>query len=334
MDGDKDYAKVYINTSNGVREFKVSEAETKWGKPDFTYTNKVAYQHKVYKFKIPFTEIAGGDVPEKLSLAFAAYGTASTFNCSYFYEALIDVDNNSSTGGPVTVVQGSETPHDIQGIDYKVRAVLNSSTQKIVAISIWKWNGSSFDVTPATYDYKLGIADGYQYNLDKADVVEFRASRLALGNPQGTMKIVYHASRVFTPMSDYTKPFYYPWSAAIPTLSDWGMIALSVLFGLSAIWMIRKRKSAIGFLVVLGIVLSMTGRAWAPPPPPLITLDGQVTDWQSAGVSPSVIDPYGDSSVGDEWEDIVAGYITSDMNNIYFRIDFVGSGPPTCTDGA
>jgi hypothetical protein len=42
MDGEKDYAKVYVKTETGLKEFKVSVPETKWGKPIFTYTDKVA----------------------------------------------------------------------------------------------------------------------------------------------------------------------------------------------------------------------------------------------------------------------------------------------------
>ena len=78
MDGDKDYTKVYVNTPNGVKEFKVSEAETKWGKSGFTYTDKVDYQHKVYNFKIPLKEFMGAqkEGKDKVLLAFSAYGTA------------------------------------------------------------------------------------------------------------------------------------------------------------------------------------------------------------------------------------------------------------------
>ncbi|MBI5575289.1 MAG: hypothetical protein HY896_02875, partial [Deltaproteobacteria bacterium] len=76
-DGDKDYAKVYVNTPQGLKEFKVSEVETRWGKTSFTYTDKVSYRHKVYDFAIPADEI--GLPPDRtggtLSLAFAAYGT-------------------------------------------------------------------------------------------------------------------------------------------------------------------------------------------------------------------------------------------------------------------
>ena len=82
MDGDKDYAKVYVKTGKGLKEFKVSVPEEKWGKPHFTYTDKVTYQHKVYDFTIPFTELGIGDVKdgENLLLAFAAYGTATPGN--------------------------------------------------------------------------------------------------------------------------------------------------------------------------------------------------------------------------------------------------------------
>lgn len=74
MDGDKDYAKVYVKTGTGVREFKVSVPETTWGEPEFTYTDKVGYQHKVYEFKIPFGELGIG-IGDSLQLAFSAYGT-------------------------------------------------------------------------------------------------------------------------------------------------------------------------------------------------------------------------------------------------------------------
>ena len=81
-DGDKDYAKVFVRTDAGIKEFKVSTKETKWGKPYFTYTDKVSYQHKVYEFAIPFKElgIGSGEKKENIQLAFSAYGTAGWGN--------------------------------------------------------------------------------------------------------------------------------------------------------------------------------------------------------------------------------------------------------------
>lgn len=81
FDGDKDYAKVYVKTGEGIKEFKVSVPETTWGKSGFTYTDKAVYEHKVYEFAIPLSEIDAAD-NEEISIAFAAYGTMSyDINC-------------------------------------------------------------------------------------------------------------------------------------------------------------------------------------------------------------------------------------------------------------
>jgi hypothetical protein len=75
-DGTKDYAKVFAKTPNGIREFKITTAEKKWGKAGFEYTDKVGWEHKVYEFAIPLSEMAPAG-HDKLELAFAAYGTLS-----------------------------------------------------------------------------------------------------------------------------------------------------------------------------------------------------------------------------------------------------------------
>jgi hypothetical protein len=79
MDGEKDYAKVYVKTGEELKEFKVSVPETSWGKAEFTYTDKVTYQHKVYDFTIPLKEFGIEEIrkDKELLLAFSAYGTAS-----------------------------------------------------------------------------------------------------------------------------------------------------------------------------------------------------------------------------------------------------------------
>ena len=80
LDGGKDYAKVYVNTPAGLKAFKASVPEQRWGRPGFTYTERAAYQHKVYEFAIPLREL-GLDVAsasgKSLQLAFAAYGTSA-----------------------------------------------------------------------------------------------------------------------------------------------------------------------------------------------------------------------------------------------------------------
>jgi hypothetical protein len=79
-DGDKDYAKVFVRGNGQLREFKVSVPEKRWGRAHFVYTDKVAYQHKVYDFVIPLSALPGGAVGQDLDLCFAAYGTASAMS--------------------------------------------------------------------------------------------------------------------------------------------------------------------------------------------------------------------------------------------------------------
>jgi hypothetical protein len=75
-DGDKDYAKVFIQVPKGIKQYKITVDETKWGNSYFTYTDKVSYQHKVYNFVIPFSEFDPTGKRDELKLAFAAYGTS------------------------------------------------------------------------------------------------------------------------------------------------------------------------------------------------------------------------------------------------------------------
>ena len=87
-DGDRDFAKVYVKTDDGVKEFKVSVPDTRWGRPGFSYTNKVGFQHKVYEFRIPLSEIDIRDLEKKgvLLLAFSAYGTRGTGGACCIYD--------------------------------------------------------------------------------------------------------------------------------------------------------------------------------------------------------------------------------------------------------
>ncbi len=79
MDGEADYTKVFVKTEDGVKEFKVTAVDNKWGEAFFAYTDKVPYQHKVYQFAIPMKEIAQKDT-KTFELAFAAYGTDNPNN--------------------------------------------------------------------------------------------------------------------------------------------------------------------------------------------------------------------------------------------------------------
>jgi hypothetical protein len=253
--------------------------------------------------------------------------------CTYYYEALLDTDDNVSTGGDVGVVQ-SGGADIIHGVDYRVVVNLDlcSGPDELGPIVVWRWNGSAF-VQQATYNqyYPIGFENGdVTTEPDHADVIEFRALKSDIGNPQGPMKIVYHASRTGNPANDYTAAFFYPerTATAVPSFSHWGIILFGVLLAISAIWIAKKRNSAtIRVLCSLLLVLSIAGVVSAN----LlcldkICLDGLIEDWNEISATPSVTDPIGDSSIGDEGEDIFKGFITSDDTNFYFRVDIVGGG--------
>ncbi len=72
-----DSATLLIKTPNGWKKFTIKADSEHWGKPGFTYTDKVAYQHRVYEFKIPLEKLGlsakrGGD----LELMYVACGTS------------------------------------------------------------------------------------------------------------------------------------------------------------------------------------------------------------------------------------------------------------------
>ncbi|MRS12262.1 MAG: hypothetical protein EG823_04220 [Actinobacteria bacterium] len=75
MDDNEDYAIVHVNTPSGVRDLKITAGGSPWGSVEFAYTDKVTYQHKVYSFVIPWSEIGGK--ADDVHLAFTTYGTAA-----------------------------------------------------------------------------------------------------------------------------------------------------------------------------------------------------------------------------------------------------------------
>lgn len=287
--------------------------------------------------------------------------------CSYYYEALIDADNNEATGGEVIVEQqgGART---IRGIDYKARIdltfpdVLEGQVSTISGpvlrnLQIWEWyipdlssSGKAIMAPPvpsfqvkSTYDYPipLGIGNG----VSSGDVIEFYAPKSDLNNLQKPLKVVFHASSYDSGFSDYTwPPIVFGGLMSIPTMTQWGMIILGCAFFVVALWMFRRQKTAAGILMLVLFLLVVTGSAWAPPPPvEKIILDGEIDDWNAASNVQRINDSSFDSSTGDPGEEIIAGFLTEDevivtgvqtansvANNLYFRIDVKGGPLPNC----
>lgn len=75
MDGNEDYVKAFIKTSDGVKVFKVSLLNTEWGVPGFITTERANFEHKVYELKIPLSEIGMANDQNSIQIAFSVYGT-------------------------------------------------------------------------------------------------------------------------------------------------------------------------------------------------------------------------------------------------------------------
>ena len=82
LDGDKDFAKVFTKVGNKVREFKLTENDPTWGRARFEYTGSATWQHKLYEFQIPLTEIGAASLDEPVQLAFSTYGTCAAGDLS------------------------------------------------------------------------------------------------------------------------------------------------------------------------------------------------------------------------------------------------------------
>ncbi len=89
FDGEKDYAAVYSPAGGDLKYFKIDAFDETYGKVYFTYTDKVPYQHKLYEFAIPLSELDADDSGE-IDLAFALYGTAAPDGSRYNPELVFD----------------------------------------------------------------------------------------------------------------------------------------------------------------------------------------------------------------------------------------------------
>jgi len=101
-----DWGALYVMVNGKLKEFRISEDQT-WGVRGFGYTSSVPYEHRIYEFKIPLSEI-NATVGSEIQYIFGAYGTAAV--------QLMNVYVNGTTGNDIydgsspTYISGSIGP--------------------------------------------------------------------------------------------------------------------------------------------------------------------------------------------------------------------------------
>lgn len=84
LDDGRDWASIEIATATGIKTFLVNDSQKAYGETSLTYTDKVNYEHKVYEFRVPLSEL-GISVGDTVNIAFKAYGTAGGSGGSVYY---------------------------------------------------------------------------------------------------------------------------------------------------------------------------------------------------------------------------------------------------------
>jgi len=79
LDPGEDWAELRINTTDGIKKFRISDTMTTWGTSTFEYTDMVTWEHKTYQFNIPLEQI-GKSQRDKVQFQISYYGTVTVGN--------------------------------------------------------------------------------------------------------------------------------------------------------------------------------------------------------------------------------------------------------------
>ena len=93
---EEDWGAIFVMVNGELREFLVSCTEMEWGAIGFQYTSFVPYEHRIYEFKIPLSEI-NASIGDELRYGFGAYGTVAGMTSGIELSNSVDntVSNNT-----------------------------------------------------------------------------------------------------------------------------------------------------------------------------------------------------------------------------------------------
>ncbi len=239
---------------------------------------------------------------------------------NYTYTVLFDTDNNPATGCNVPVADKTVSTMFLGAERLVTVTVMRTGTGGIVTgitaqSCVSGTLGAAQPVSPG--GWPVGKGDG----VGGGDVIEGFVPATVLG-AGGLMRVAFTASGA-APGSDVMLstadggPILFALPSQVPALSTPGLALSVLLLGGAASWALRRRRRAhLAALVALALTAGI-----ATATPLTIVMDGQVGDW--GALPPVATDPAYDSSNGDPAEDLLAGFMTTDGTNVYFRVDVV-----------
>lgn len=252
-------------------------------------------------------------------------GLLATAACSaqaatYNHQVLLNTDNNTATGCAVPVSESGYSG-TVNGVEHIVEMRVDDATAPARVIQVDRYScpggtmGAPIQVDAG--DWNAGTDNG----TGGADVVEGYVTRAGLGNPS-QMKVTFYSTSAQAPGSDVMAvPAALSLSAlanAVPSLSQWGVLLLSLLVAFAAFRLLRRRVPTF-MALAMAVVIGVAGHPAAEAAVATILMDGNVSDW--TGIGPVATDPTGDTSNASPPEDIVAGFVAWDAQKVYFRVD-------------
>jgi parallel beta-helix repeat protein len=71
---EEDWGALYVMVNGEFKEFRISFDDNHWGNNGFRYTSSVPYEHRIYEFQIPLSDI-NADIGDEIGYGFGCYGT-------------------------------------------------------------------------------------------------------------------------------------------------------------------------------------------------------------------------------------------------------------------
>ena len=243
------------------------------------------------------------------------------------FDILIDTDINATTGCSITPTGGAT----LSGFEERLRASVDPLSLDVVALEQSSCAGSSFGAAAPVAGFVTPYPIALNTGLGGADAVELAIARSVIGGAELRLAFVSddgagsdQLSTVDGSASGTPIVFGFGPVLPVPALSLLGLAAL-VLVLMALAWMAHHKLGRAGTVMA---VMFVATAVWAMD----FALDGDLSDW--SGQTPDATDPTGDPTDSNIALDLVAGFISLEGGNLFFRLDVldIENQAPTAID--